>query len=124
MNKLPDFHAGQELTAEYPFVRDVYADCDEGGPFERKTWKPGVNHEMVYPDDSEAFADAKGQVVYTVIALFKPGSFPERVFYIRNWIDPDGKRFGKNKLRVTTKQNFRNLIRGYRYGYELYEESK
>jgi len=121
MTELPEFFCGQEHVAEYPFVRDAYQDFDEDGPIEVNTWKPGVRHEMVYPDDSETYADAKGKVTYTVIAIFKPGSYPERIFYIRNWVNPDGKRFGKNKLRIATRQNFRVLLRGYRHEYQMYE---
>lgn len=126
MATLPEFYCGQELSAEYPFVRTTYDDmseCDaDNGPVEKPTWKPGVNFESNGFDGTDACADAKGQVVYTVIAVFKPGSYPERVFYTRAWIDPDGKRFGKGNLRMTTKQNFRVMLRGYRHDYELYEE--
>lgn len=116
------FICGQELRAAYPFVRTEYDSGNEDGPFTIQTWKPGVNFESDGFDGVDACADANGEVVFTVIAVFKPASYPERVFYLRHWVDPDGKRFGKNKLRITTNQHFRELIKGYRHDYKLYEE--
>lgn len=117
------FACGQEFRAPYPFCRTTYDALPdfEGEPVEQPTWKPGVEWDVNNYGDSEAGADAVGEVVFTVIAVFKPGSFPPRVFFLRNWVDPDGKRFGRNNLRMTTQQNFRKLIKGYRHDYELSE---
>lgn len=61
-------------------------------------------------------------MVLDVVATFKPGRFPERVFYTRRWIDPDGREFGKtNKLRATTTAHFRSLLKGYRHDFEVIE---
>lgn len=117
---MTDFICGQEYRAQFPFMRAVYEDFDEDGPVERKNWKPGA--EMGADQYTEwCIADGRGEVVYTVIAVFKPGSYPTRVFYLRNWIDPEGNRFGKSSLRVTTTQHFRTLIKGYRFDFELVE---
>jgi hypothetical protein len=110
--------------APYPFVRDVYGELDGDesgcGYVEVTTWKPGVRHEYVYPDDTQSVADAVGKVRYTVISRHKPGPrYPERVFYTRKWIDPDGHEFGRCALRITTVQAFESLIRGYRFDYEM-----
>jgi hypothetical protein len=118
-----EFWCGQEWRAPYPFIRATYEalpDDPEGVPTEESTWRPGVEHELEGPyGDTCTYADALGEVVFTVIGVFKPGSYPARVFYLRNWIDPDGKRFGKNNLRVTTAQHFRSLAKGYRHEYEM-----
>ena len=50
-----------------------------------------------------------------MVSTHKPGAFPTRVFYTRKWIDPQGKTFGKDALRVTTLGYFRTLTKGYRY---------
>lgn len=120
--KSTEFFAGQEISTDYPFLRTTYSDFSDGEVVELKTWRPGVNFESDGFDGTDTCADANGKVVYTVVELFKPGRFPERVFFTRNWIDPDGKQFGKSKLHITTKQNFRNLTKGYRHDYEFYEE--
>lgn len=116
------FHVGQEIKADYPFVRSTYEDCSDGELVELKTWKPGINWESDGFDGFDACADANGKVVYNIVAIFKPGKFPERVFFVRNWIDPEGKRFGRNNLRITSVQNFRRLTLGYRHSYEFYDE--
>lgn len=130
MSKPPAFSCGQECRAPYPFIRTVYdapPDDPEGTkPVEIATWRPGVEHENTSQYSEITYADAMGEVVFTIIGVFKPGGYPERVFYLRNWIDPDGKRFGRNNLRMTTTQNFRNLIKGYRHDFEMsdYEANK
>lgn len=120
---MDDLQSGKEYRAKYPFIRTTYEKMPDdiegtGLPVDSPTWRPGV--EACGDQYSEwSDADGNGEVVYTVIATFKPGSYPARVFYLRNWVDPEGKRFGKNNLRITTVQNFRQLIKGYRYDYDL-----
>ena len=110
---------GAFFEARYPFVRDKFTDFDADGPLERDTWKPGTRAEMVAPDDSAMVADAEGSIVLTVVAVFKPGKFPTRVFFTRRWRDPDGTEFGKDALRIATVSNFYALTRGYRHEYEM-----
>lgn len=124
MSATGEFVCGQECRAPYPFCRDTYEalpDDPEGAPTTEQTWRPGVDYDIVDNFGTVGgAADAMGEVVFTVIAVFKPGSYPKRVFYTRHWVTPDGKRFGKNKLRITTVQHFRTLIKGYRHDdYEM-----
>lgn len=124
---VPEFVCGQEHRAPYPFVRTTWEappedPCEMDAPPNMQTsWRPGVEHENLSQYSEWTYAEGMGEVVFTVVAVFKPGSYPERVFYLRNWITPDGKRFGKNNLRMTTTQNFRQLIKGYRHDYEMAE---
>lgn len=122
---LTEFYCGSEHRAPYPFVRTQWEappedPCEEGGaPNMQETWRPGVEHDNIDQYSTMTFADGMGEVVFTVIGVFKPGSFPTRVFFVRQWIDPEGKRFGSGKLRVTTQQHFRQLIKGYRHDFEM-----
>lgn len=128
----PEFYAGSEHRAPYPFVRTAWEappedPYEEGGaPNMQPTWKPGVEHDNIDQYHTVTFADRMGEVVFTVIGAFKPGSYPTRIFYVRQWVDPDGKQFGSTKLRVTTQQHFRQLIKGYRHDFEMsdYEDAK
>lgn len=122
----PAIEAGKEYRATFPFVRTTYEAMPDdlvgcGLPVERPTWRPGCEHETSNTGDTWSFAHADGEVAYSVVATFKPDKYPTRVFYLRSWIDPDGKRFGKNNLRITTTQNFRHLLKGYRHDYEIEE---
>lgn len=115
--------SGKEYRAKFPFLRTTYEkmpdDIDGVGlPVDMPTWRPGVENCCdQYSSWDEAHGD--GEVIYSVVATFKPGKYPGRVFYLRNWVDPDGKRFGKNNLRITTAQNFRELLKGWRHDYDL-----
>jgi hypothetical protein len=76
-------------------------------------------HEQCAPDDFEAVADAMGVMLITVVASYKPGRYPTRVFYTRQWCGPDGVVYGKNGLRMTTATAFARLVAGYRYPFKL-----
>lgn len=114
-----DVTPGAQFTAPYPFKRDgktLYEPDPEGhGSYEIQCWTPGTRIQLAYDGCGEHWADGTGSVRYTVVDTFRPGSWPTRVFYMREWIDPDGKVFGKDRLRVTTLGAFRRLCRGYRH---------
>lgn len=114
---------GQLHRVKFPFVRDEYDKPDGDGEnfaiVTLKTWKPGVRFEPVYPDDTREVADAEGEMLLEVIDVHKPGKYPERVFYLRRWKDPDGKEFGKGALRMTTTTRFKSLASSYKHEYEL-----
>jgi hypothetical protein len=116
--------AGAVFCVPYPFVVETYeepiADEDGFGSVERKTWRPGVRFEPCgqYGECTDCVADAMGVMELRVVSTHKPGRYPERVFYVRTWRDPDGKPFGKLKLRMTTVGAFRTLRSGYRHRIE------
>jgi len=106
--------AGEQYRCPYPFIWDTYSYYNEDGLCDIDTIRPGVRYTGV--DVVEA--DAMGEMVLDVISVHKPGKYPERVFYIRQWIGPDGKQFGKKCLRITTISNFKILMKGYKYRVE------
>lgn len=114
---------GEVFTVPYPFSRSTYEaiDCDENGinVATVPSWKVGPTSEYVQPDDTESVADAMGKCVLTVVSVHKPGKYPARVFFTRTWIAPDGKAFGKAKLRIATASAFAVLAGGYRHEFRL-----
>jgi hypothetical protein len=115
-------NAGAVFRIPYPFVRDTYSGFDGVDGFaDMPTWKPGVRYEPVGPEDAGAVADALGQAIFTVEAVFKPGRFPTRVFFTRQFVNPDGKQFGKSKLHIATLEKFRRLSRGYQHPFGIGE---
>lgn len=124
---MSEHEASDTRTVAYPFVRDTFSYYDEGSETEELTWKPGIRYEHrgPYPDSEPvSVADAIGRMELTIVSVHKPGRFPTRVFYTRKWIDPDGKRFGKTRLRMTTQATFNTLARGYRHPYELVQRTE
>ena len=107
----------KQYRCPYPFTRGTvtkYAGSgEESFSYKEPSWIPGV--EFI---GNEAVCDGAGEMVCDVISIHKPGKYPERIFYVRRWKDPDGKEFGKNKLRITTMGAFKSMIRGYRYPVE------
>lgn len=119
------YQSGQVFTVDYyPFVRYVANLCDdEGCGYQTEGWRPGCEadtdgYSTVYA------ADGIGKMVLEVISAHRPGKYQERVFYLRRWIDPDGKEFGAAKLRITTAAAFTKLMRGYRHDFELAGDPK
>lgn len=112
---------GHTYEVPYPFIRDTVSLPDDEGSATVESWVPGVKYEY-RPDRSDAnsmFASAMGAMLLTPVSTHKPGTYPERVFYTRRWRSPDGRKFGKTQLLVTTVTAFRTLLRGYRYPFDL-----
>ena len=111
--------AGRTFEIPHPFVWE-YADV-RGEKIE--SWRPGVRHEQdpedPYNGEGIRLADGVGKQFITVVSVHKPGRYPERVFYTREWQDPDGKKFGKHGLRMTTTAALRRRVSGYHYAYEI-----
>lgn len=125
MNSYTD---GQVIEVSgYPFVRTVFNGSEWDGErlveYQSEGWRPGCDTDRDYPFGSiNYFADATGEMILTVVSVHKPGRFPDRVFYTRQWRDPDGKAFGDNKkLRVMSSASFAKLCRGYRHSFEVVE---
>jgi len=103
-----DVRAGARFTVPYPYVRE-----DDAGP----RWRPGTRVEAEAPDDS--VADAVGAQELEVVSLHQPGKYQHRVFFKRQWVDPDGNRFGKAGLKVASIRKFRALVAGYAHPYSV-----
>lgn len=117
---------GLHFSVPYPFVLEEVTlppdDPEANQMMTVKSWRPGTRDEFLPPDSTEDVADGIGSQEITVVSVHKPGRFPHRVFYTREWIDPSGKRFGKPGCRVKTLSAFRRLVSGFRYEYRLSTE--
>lgn len=107
--------ANKTYSVEYPFCRDKANVADEEGYSEIDTWRPGTRQM----EDGWTEADAMGEMVLSVVSLHRPGKFPMRVFFTRQWKDPDGKIFGRSKLHITAQSAFSRLLSGYRHEFTL-----
>ena len=107
----------------FPFVRGTFAAYDEQGVTELPTWLPGTRLEAADDDgyDSEYQADAMGKMILHVVGRFKPGKYPERTFYLRSFVDPSGRTFGKDNLRIISSAAFKRMLKGYRHKFSLPE---
>ena len=116
--------AGQSFEVPYPFVRvtvELPPDDPEANQMATvESWRPGVEWSQDSPYcEAEAAADGIGAMLLTVIDVHKPGRFPARVFFTRQWRDPDGKVFGKSGLRITTVPAFLRRTKGYMHEFYL-----
>ena len=109
---------GALFTFPYPFVEDEYSDGSDGPSTPSPCWKPGIRFED-RGECHQALADAVGSQTVTIVATFKPGRYPERIFFTRKWTDPDGKSFGKSNLHTKTRAGFTRLISGYRHEFDI-----
>lgn len=113
--------AGEIYRVRYPFVRCDVTLCGEDGPYETKSWRPGVNIELCGPwgEDTDIVANGEGEMILTVVDVHKPGRFPTRVFYTRQFVSPDGHTFGKRGLRMTTVDAFKRRAAGFKLAYDV-----
>lgn len=93
---------GKTISVKYPFHverRWIFNEI-EGKNQLRCTFVPGLIKDEVYGVTVHGF----GYAEFNIVKIVSPGSrYPARVFYTTQYIDPTGKRFGKNKLRVAVK---------------------
>jgi hypothetical protein len=117
--------AGEVFRVKYPFVRcevDVGDPDPEGQGFATiSSWKPGVEFVACgpYGEDAEAICHAEGEMILTVVDVFKPGRFPTRVFYTRQWVSPERKAFGKGGLHIATAEAFKRRATKYMHEYRI-----
>jgi len=113
------------INVKFPFVRETYSGpTAEPGVWanDLPTWKPGTRREWSEGDyDTEEWwvADGEGLMLLEVLGTYKPGKYPERTFYLRRFVDPTGKEFGKAKVRVIATGAFKSMAKGYRHTYAL-----
>lgn len=111
------------IEVPFPFVREEAQVIGEDGPEDVMSWRPGTVEipQPPYGEYSDSVADGIGRMLLTEVSRHKPGRYPERVFYVRQWIDPDGNQFGKTNLRITTAAVFKRLSAGYMHEYKMRE---
>ena len=116
---------GEVFTVRYPFVRCVYSYYSEDGEGEAISWRPGVfaQGEDPWCGSEKAMADGQGFMVLSVVSTHKPGKYPERVFYTRKFINPDGVEFGKSALRIAVRSKFDRIASGYRCEFNIRERT-
>lgn len=116
--------SGQVFTVTHPFIREEVslppADPEATGLNLVMSWRPGIRDELIDQwGSSDKFADGVGAQILTVVSVHKPGRYPRRVFYTRQWRSPDGKVFGKPNLRIKAINAFKTLVKGYRHGFTV-----
>jgi hypothetical protein len=124
--KVSEIEIGKTYEVAFPFVRDTYdaydADSEGVSAYKAPTWRPGVDYEMCAPDDTEAVADGVGKMLLSVVSVHHlPKPYAARVFFVREWINPDGKRFGKKQLRIMGGAAFIHRASGYWLEYRMRE---
>lgn len=106
-----------EHRVKFPFkIIKVYGPPDESD----EAWVPGTRLENgdEYADGIYV-ADDTGFMVLTEVQRIEPPGFAPRVLYVREWVDPDGIRFGRKTLRMISAKAFDRMAKGYRHPYWL-----
>lgn len=111
---MSDIRVGETYIVACPFLRQAYRRFDEDGGYVELSWRPGIKWQNIGPEDCSPVAHGWGMVEYRVIDIHKPPHpYPARVFFVRQWVDPSGRRFGHNKLRIMTVDALRRRTRSY-----------
>ena len=117
MSKTFDPEIGRAYEIRFPFKmgeHHPFPDEDGPPPAAIKVWQPGWDQEASQYGEHH-WCEAWGAEIRTIVSIHKPGRYPERVFYVRQWRDPDGKVFGKKSLRILASRDFRRWASGDRY---------
>ena len=111
--------SGAEFEVDFPFYLGIHVRHDIEGSWPDETWIPGCKSEFLPPDDTELVANGVGKMILSVVDIHKPGKYPERVFYTRRWIDPEGNEFGSSKLHITTTPTFKRRADSYYHEFRI-----
>lgn len=87
----------------------------DGSPLTDGFWCAGWETESGgdYGEDAIQTWNGEGAQVRTVISIHKPGpTFAPRIFYVRQWRNPEGEIIGKRRLFVETEGAFRRFLSG------------
>ncbi len=109
---------GAVLEIAFPFRRDTWVPIIDQEAAPAPTWVPGWLEDVElsqYHERHVFTCQGWGRERRTVVSVHKPGKYSTRVFYVRQWIDPDGKLFGITKLRIHTLGEFSRWASGARY---------
>lgn len=114
------YAVGQVHERWTPFIvedRDIPDPSPDGfGMVKIKSWRPGVRHEPTAPDDFEAIWDGEGLELRRIVAVVPLDVGGTRILYRRSFRRPDGKEFGKPRVRMTTPSAFSAWARGSNMG--------
>lgn len=122
----PALNPGDVFTVRYPFIRSVYHGQDDadGSDYQSECWRPGIEYaDADGYHDPRPYAHGRGVQTLTVVSTHKPGRYQTRVFYTRQWTDPDGKMFGKTKLMMTTAEKFRRISQKFSVDYDVEDDA-
>lgn len=110
------YAVGQVHERWTPFIvedREIPDPTPDGfGVIKVKSWRPGVRNEPTAPDDFEAVWDGEGAELRRIVAVVNIDGGGVRLLYRRSFRKPDGKEFGKPKVRMTTPSAFTAWSRG------------
>ena len=120
------------VAVDFPFVRCVAQnhtdDRSKTDDCRFLSWRPGVDLQEImrygfggHPEPDDYFvANGMGKMLLTEIDRHQlPGRYATRVFYTRQFQDPDGRVYGKKQLRIITAGGFTTLCDGWRHEFEL-----
>lgn len=124
-----DIKEGDVFKVKYPFCAEMIEEYEVLDDFNCqvvdtfKVWHPGTKITLTAPEGAERNeANGDGVMILRVVSVHKPGKFPTRVFYTREFIDPEGNSLtSKNALRVCSIGKFRRISKEYYYEYFLVE---
>lgn len=113
-----EFAAGEVFERDHPFtwVVEHRGDLDR----ENERWRPGAwETKYIYPDSAVAIANGVGRVKFTVVSSHRPPGYPTRVFFTRQFFQPDGEAYASSKLRNCIASKFAKDIEKFPFEYEV-----
>lgn len=128
-----NIQAGDVFEVDYPFSRSSYIDWSDEDSKPVPCWRPGYWTELEETfcpysgserDGVSYCCNGWGKMIFEVVSTHKPGKYPERIFYLRRWRDPNGKEFGKNKLFTVSKGGFTKRLKGLSFEFEVTENTE
>lgn len=122
MGELHELQPGAVFEREHPFTLVIE---NQGDPtFEHERWRPGA-WETWADDGSDDPVTAKahglGRVKFTVVSTHRPPGYPERVFFKREFTNPDGEKYAPGRLMNSVRRKFLRDVAAFPFRFEVEE---
>lgn len=108
-NKKITIENGDKFTVAFPFVEHTL----RAGVW---VWRPGCHDDTT---NGSLTCDGEGEMTLTVRGIAKPEGFHTRVFYTREFKNPDGHSWQSNGLRVASIGHFLKISKSYIKKYQI-----
>lgn len=114
------FEAGEVFERVHPFTWVTERRGATEDVVER--WRPGAwDTKPIAPDDAIAACNGLGTVKFSVVSVHTPPGYPTRVFFKREFTQPDGEKYAASKLINCIARKFAKDITTFPFPFEVVE---
>lgn len=125
---MSEYETGAVIECKWPLTWCLHYQPQIGPGHAILGWRAGVfprdGDGGSYQSYTEWDANGEGVARFTVISVHKPGKYPARVFYTREFVSPDNMPIHnkERRLHICSVAAFKKRVEGWPYSYDVYDD--